>query len=76
MNHERRKRLAEAAELLEQAKTIVEECATEENDYYDNMPESLQSGEKGDKAQEAASTLEEAASSIEDILSSIEEAKS
>lgn len=65
MNKDRRKRLNEAlglidqAEaLIEQAAAIVEEVCEEEQEAFENMPESLQQGERGDMAQEAISNLE------------------
>jgi len=38
----------------------------EEQEAYDNMPESFQGGEKGEKAQECISAIEDAISSLED----------
>ena len=48
MNKARRKRLAEAAELLEQARDILEEVKDEEQEAHDNLPESFQQGERGE----------------------------
>jgi len=93
MNAQRRKRLAEAAallqqandkkteldELLEQAKSIIEEVASEEREYYDNMPESLQNGERGSRADEVASNLEgielEFTLDLDDVISTLEDAQ-
>lgn len=54
MNKQRRKELAEAIEKLEKAIAMLEEaketveCVTEEEqEAYDNMPESLQCSERG-----------------------------
>lgn len=74
MNAARRKRLAEAGALIAQAKATIEECALEERDYFDNMPENMQSGDKGTKADETATALEDAAQSLEELASTIEEA--
>lgn len=86
MNAERRKSLNNAISLLQEAsakldaaKSIVEEAKDAERDYYDNMPESFQSGERGERADAAASSLEDAVSSLEDIdidsiMAQIEEA--
>ena len=67
MNKERRKEIARAAAMIDEAKGILESCRDEEQEYYDNMPESFQDGEKGSAAQEAIDALEEAVSSLEDI---------
>lgn len=37
---------------------VIEELASELRDWYDNMPENLQGGSKGDEVDEAASDLE------------------
>lgn len=72
MNNDRRKALAgvrgEIEELQERVSSIVtqlEELKDEEQEYFDNMPESLQGGEKGDMAAEAVSNLENAISDLE-----------
>lgn len=65
MNKERRKQIATAVELLEQAAVILEECYEAEQEYYDNMPESLQQGEKGQAAEDAATALSEAKDACE-----------
>ena len=68
MNKERRKRLGEAVDLLEQAKSIVEECKDEEQEYHDNIPESFQNGEKGETAQQNVDNLETAESFMDCII--------
>lgn len=52
----------------------LETLRDEEQEYYDNMPEGLQAGEKGDKAQEAVDNLDSAVSETETAHDSIEEA--
>lgn len=52
MNKVRRKRLAEAIDLINQAKGILEEVKDEEQEAYDNLPESFQYGERGEQMQE------------------------
>lgn len=65
MNKDRRKRLAEATDLIERAQSllekaagIVEEVRDEEQDAFNNMPESLQDGERGQRMQEAIDALD------------------
>jgi flagellar biosynthesis chaperone FliJ len=86
MNSERRKKLGQATILLseaqgklEEAKSIIETAHDEETEYLDNMPEGLQSGDKGSKAQQAIDNLSEVKDAIEefdigDFISKIEEA--
>lgn len=49
MNKARKKRLAEAAELLDQIRDILEEVKNEEQEAYDNLPESFQQSERGEE---------------------------
>lgn len=65
MNQQRRKQLAELrdrmSDLQAQVSTLVEDLQgvrDDEQEYLDNMPESLQEGEKGQKAQAAIDLLE------------------
>lgn len=68
MNAARRKAIAESVVLLEQAQEALDAAANEERDYYDSMPESIQGGEKGQKAEEAADALAEVAQDLGDII--------
>lgn len=74
MNKDRRKEIAKAVALLqpiigqlEEIKSIIETVAQEERDYHDNMPENMQSGENGERADQAASDLEEVQSALEEL---------
>lgn len=48
MNKARRKDIARAIELMEQAYGILETVVGEEQEAFDNLPESLQSSERGE----------------------------
>lgn len=74
MNKDRRKSIDEAIGLLQEAeakvdeaKSLIETARDEEQEYFDNMPESLQGGDKGQAAEAAVSALEEALSPLEDL---------
>lgn len=65
MNAQRRKTLAalrdRMTDLQSQVTTLAEDLqdvCNEEQDYFDNMPESLQDGDKGQKAQAAIDLME------------------
>ena len=79
MNAERRKAIEAIAEALDKvagfSDTIaqIETLKDEEQEYYDNMPESLQSGDKGNAAEEAVSNLEAAAEKLEEVENSLNE---
>lgn len=68
--------VVDAKESLSRADEVsrLEELASEEEEKYDNMPESLQSGEKGEALQEAQERLETAASELGDAVQSVETA--
>lgn len=61
MNVKRRERLREAI-------TILEEIKEEEFAAFDNLHESLQSSEHGERMDENVSNLDEAISQLEGIL--------
>ena len=60
-------------EAREELKDEVESIRDEEQEYFDNMPEGLQGGEKGEKAQEAIDALERAITLVEDEIEEPEE---
>ena len=64
MNKQRRKALAEVQEALTVVQDALETLKSEEEDYYDNMPESIQDGMRGEVAQEAINALDDALSNI------------
>lgn len=67
MNNVRRKRLAEAIDLINQAKGILEEVKDEEQEAYDNLPESFQYGERGEQMQEYIDSMDEAYENLEEV---------
>lgn len=60
MNKERRAKLQKAIDL-------IEDVIGEEQDAYDNMPESLQYSEKGEKMDEGIDSLEAAKDILEEV---------
>lgn len=66
MNNMRRKNVMEALELIEKARNILEEVKDEEQAAYNNLPESLQYGERGEQMQENVDTIEEYLSYLEE----------
>ena len=70
MNQDRRKQIDE---LVKRAEAIKNDIRSEEEEYKDAMPESLQDGEKGSKADEAISSMEDGLSSLEDAQSQIDD---
>lgn len=86
MNKDRRKAIAAALELVDQAKAAVEAAREaveviqgEEEEYRDNMHENLQGGEKYARADEVAGYLSDAEQELggfdfDSILSNLEAA--
>ncbi len=73
MNAAQRKLIAELAEQLNAIMDQIEEIKSEEEDKYDNLPESLRDGEKGDALQEGIDNLEEACNYVQDAIDYLEE---
>ena len=73
MNAARRKELKRALEMLDEAKTILEQVAEEDQEAYDNLPESIQDSEKGEQIYDNADTLSGYMDDLDDMMSAIEE---
>ena len=59
--------------MLREAQSIIECCKDEEEEAYDNLPESFQDGERGEEMQEYIDTMDEVLDAIDDAADSIEE---
>lgn len=75
MNKYRRKEIAlvklELENIGDQVCAVSDqiECLQdEEQEYFDNMPEGPQSGEKGQRAEEVIASIDEAKTSMEEII--------
>lgn len=87
MNAQRRKALADLmdrltplAATITDIKDALETIRDEEQESFDNMPEGLQQGDRGQATEEAISTLDSAIDDLENfdidnIVSSIDEAR-
>lgn len=64
MNEERRKKLEAAKAHITDAINLIEEVKDGEQEAFDNMPENLQSGEKGQTLEENVATLESAVDNL------------
>ena len=61
MNNERRKKIQQAIDLLD-------EVIADEQDAYDNMPENLQASDKGDTMETGLDELQSAKDTLEEML--------
>ncbi|HBO8236520.1 TPA: hypothetical protein L5C36_005661 [Pseudomonas aeruginosa] len=75
MNNARRKQLAEIAEQLQELRDRIEQLQGEEQDGFDNLPESLQQGERGQAMEQAAEQMGSALDAIDEAAQALEEAK-
>lgn len=72
MNKQRRKEISDILSALQDLHARLETVKDEEQEYYDNMPESFQNGEKGQAAEQTISNLEDAHSELESCINNLE----
>jgi prefoldin subunit 5 len=75
MNKTRRKAIDTLMARLEDLRLDVEYLQEEEQEAFNNIPESLQESEKGEKMQESIDALEEALSNLEEAIENLDTAK-
>ena len=73
MNKARRKQLEEIVNNLDEQKSAIESVCEEEQEAFDNLPESIQYSERGETMESYISEMEDALSNLEDIISSLQE---
>jgi hypothetical protein len=73
MNRQRRKRLEEAISKIEELQAEIQSIAEEERESFDNMPESLQDGERGQQISDNADSLDMADSDFDSLLDTLRE---
>lgn len=73
MNKARRKELGKAFDLVCQAKDILETVKAEEQESYENLPDSFRFGERGEEMEGYMEMLEEAFNYLDDANSVIEQ---
>ena len=73
MNKARRKKISEILEQLEGLSVEIEEVMNEEQEAYDNLPESIQYSERGENMEGYISSLDDAMNYVSDAISSLEE---
>ena len=75
MNKQRRNSIQKALDQLADIRSSVEEINTEEQDAFDNLPESFQDAERGETIQEAIDFLETATGDLDAVIDSLEQAQ-
>lgn len=74
MNKVRRKALSEIAEQIGTLRDELETLRDEEDEYRENIPGSLQGGEKYELSESASDPMNEALDSLDEAIGSIESA--
>ena len=74
MNKERRGRINDLLERVQEIQAEVERLQDEEQEYYDNMPEAIQGGERGEIASAAIDNLSSAYDSLDEVIEYLEAA--
>ena len=72
MNKERRKQLNRSFALIDEAMDIIQGVMDEEQEAYDNLPESFRNGERGEQMSGNIESLEEVTGYLEDAKSVME----
>ena len=75
MNNTRRKQLDELISKIEDVKVELESIMSDEDEYRDNMPESLQESERYQNSEDASSSMEGAMEALDEAIEKLEEAK-
>jgi hypothetical protein len=74
LNADRRKRLELIMNKISDLSSDLEVIQEEEQEAYDNLPESLQNSERGENMSTAIDAIDNAKGSLGEAISSIEEA--
>ena len=75
MNNTRRKEPGRLAAQLEEVKDALENLKGEEEEYLENMPESIQGSERGERAGEAIDNMDTALGALDEAISCMENAQ-
>lgn len=74
MNKERRKELKAIVDQISSLNLELVDLCEEEQSYFDNMPEGLQSSERGEASDDAISQMDDAMGALEEARDYLEEA--
>ena len=75
MNKTRRKQLSEITEQLQGLRDLIEQLQEEEQEGFDNLPEGLQQGDRGQAMEQATEQMGTALDSIDEAVQALEEAQ-
>lgn len=67
MNKTRRKQLEEVRSLIEKAGGLLQDIRDDEQNAFENLPEALQGGERGEAMEAAIVAMDEVLSDLEGV---------
>lgn len=73
MNKQRRKTIIDNIRLIENIRNNLENILSDEQDYFDNMPENLQGSIRGEDSENAIDILTNTVDSLDEIINSLQE---
>ena len=73
MNKTRRTALRKLAIKLKEINYELENICADEEDYFDNIPENLKSGERANESEEAIGLMQDTSIMLEDVINNIED---
>ena len=76
MNKARRTSLRKLAIKLHEINEELENIYCDEEEYFDNIPESLKNSERATQSEEAISILQDSSSLIEEVINNIDDVTS
>lgn len=71
MNQKRRTQVSSVVDILEDCVTSLESICEEEQNAFDNLPESFRYSSRGEQMEEFLSTLADAIDSLNDVTDSL-----
>lgn len=74
MNNLRRKEIKKIIERIKDIQSDIEIITDDEQYYYDNIPENLQSSFSAERSECALESLSDASESVSDLIKNLEEA--
>lgn len=75
MNNKRRKQIENIINNLENSKDDIASILAEEQESFDNIPESLLESERAEQSQNAIDLLDDAINNLEEAITNLEEAQ-
>ena len=73
MNNNRRKEIKDVIKRLKESAELLENILSDEEESFENMPESLQASDNGMASEEAQEILGDAIAAIEDAIECLDE---